>query len=85
MSPEQSEVSAARLEEAAQLCEAAVAELERAAGHAGVAAEHFRNREIPRATAHAWAAFGHVLEAQERLESQAKMHAQRARLAGVAV
>jgi hypothetical protein len=82
VSREPDDVVRARLEEAARLCEEAGRELERAVGHCRVAAEHFRNREIPRATAHAWAAFGHLSEAQRRLEAQARMHAERARLLG---
>jgi hypothetical protein len=70
----------ARLEEAAALYEQAAAELERAAGHCRRAAEHFRNREVPRATAHSWAAFGHVREAQDQLEEQARQHRLQARI-----
>ena len=71
-----------RLEHAASLYDEAAAELERGAAHARVAAEHFRNGEVPRGTAHAWAAFGHVREALDRLEAQARFHATQARLAG---
>ena len=46
------------MEDAALLCETAAAELDRAAAHCRTAAAHFREREIPRAAAHAWAAFG---------------------------
>ena len=67
----------ARLEAAAALHNAAADELERAAAHSRVAATHFRNGEIPRGAAHAWAAHGHVLAAQERLGEQARTHAAR--------
>jgi hypothetical protein len=63
------------LEEAAALYEATAAELEEAARHCRTAAHHFRDREIPRAAAHAWAAFGHVRAAQDSLEAQARAHA----------
>jgi hypothetical protein len=66
------------LESAAQLYDAAAAELERAAEHCHTAAAHFRNREVPRGAAHAWAAHGHMLAAQERLEQQAREHAEKA-------
>src|SRR4051812_11610329 len=56
------------LEEAAVLYEATAAELELAARHCRTAARHFRAREVPRAAAHAWAAFGHVCTAQDSLE-----------------
>jgi hypothetical protein len=72
----------ARLEEAARLYDAAAHELDRAAGHCRVSAEHFRNGEVPRGAAHAWAAFGHVREALDSLEQQARDHSRRALLAG---
>jgi hypothetical protein len=55
-------------------------ELNRAARHCEIAARHFRDGEVPRGTAHAWAAHGHVREAQDRLDRQARDHAQRAKL-----
>ena len=67
----------ARLDADARLYEAVAEELEQAAGHARTAAQHFRENEIPRAAAHAWAAQGHVLEAQEKLDAQAREHARR--------
>jgi hypothetical protein len=70
---------AGRLEASAQLYEDAAAELERAVEHCRVAAEHFRNREVPRATAHAWAARGHLLNAEARLDEQARDHASRSK------
>ena len=62
------------LERAAQMYEEAAAELERALGHCRVAAEHFRNVEQPRGTAHAWAARGHLLKAETLLDEQARQH-----------
>jgi hypothetical protein len=70
----------ARLEQAAGLYDEAAAELERAVGHCRRAAEHFRDADVPRATAHSWAAFGHVREAQDRLDEQARQHRLRARI-----
>jgi hypothetical protein len=66
-----------RFEEAARLYEAAAQELEVAAQHCRRTAEHFRNGEVPRATAHAWAAVGHLREAEASLEAQAREHARR--------
>lgn len=63
-----------RFEAAAGLYDRAAEELERAVAHCRVAAEHFRNREVPRGAAHAWAALGHVLEAEDRLYEQAREH-----------
>jgi hypothetical protein len=65
------------VEEAARLYDAAAEELEQAAKHCRTAAGHFRDREIPRGAAHAWAAFGHIRAAEESLVSQAKTHASR--------
>jgi hypothetical protein len=74
--------SRARLEQTAKLYEEAAHELDRAAGHCRVSAGHFRGDEVPRGTAHARTAFGHVREALDRLEEQARFHATQARLAG---
>ncbi len=69
----------ARLAEAAQVYEDAATELDAAAAHCRVAAEHFRNGEVPRGAAHAWASRGHILHAEERLDDQARAHSRRAR------
>jgi hypothetical protein len=61
-----------------RLLEEAADQLETAAQHCRVAAGHFRDSEIPRAGAHAWAAQGHLLEAEERLQASARLHATRA-------
>jgi hypothetical protein len=62
-------------DEAAALYEAAAQELDQAARHCRTAARHFRDREIPRGAAHAWAAFGHIRAAEESLDAQARTHA----------
>ena len=66
-----------RLERTAILYDEAAAQLELAAQHCRTAAGHFRDGEVPRGTAHAWAAHGHALEAHERLSAQAREHAER--------
>ena len=66
-----------RHEAAASLYEGAAAELDLAAAHCRTAASHFRDGEIPRAAAHAWAARGHTLVAAESLDEQAREHARR--------
>ena len=63
-----------RLEAAAALYDDAAAELERAVAHCRLSAEHFRNGEVPRAAAHAWATRGHLLAAGRRLDEQAEEH-----------
>ena len=67
----------ARREAAALLFESASDELELAAAHGRRAAEHFRGGEVPRGTAHAWAALGHLRAGEERLMEQAREHRER--------
>jgi hypothetical protein len=64
-----------RLEATAVLYDEAAKQLELAARHCEVAARHFRDGNVPRGAAHAWAARGHALEAQARLDEQAREHA----------
>ena len=66
------------LETAARLHDEAAVELDRAARHCEVSAKHFRDGEVPRGAAHAWAAVGHIREAEARLEEQARLHARHA-------
>jgi len=66
-----------RYEAAANLYDTAAEELEQGAAHCRTAAGHFRDGEVPRAAAHAWAARGHMLEATQRLDEQAREHARR--------
>jgi hypothetical protein len=68
-----------RMEDAAQLYERAAAELKAAAAHCETAARHFRDGEVPRGAAHAWAARGHVLNAERELDAQARTHAELSR------
>lgn len=70
-------MSEGALEAAALLYESAAEELEQAARHCRTAARHFRDQEVPRAAAHAWAAFGHVRLAQDSLDDQARTHARK--------
>jgi hypothetical protein len=69
-----------RLEAAALLFESAAAELDLAGAQARRAAEHFRGGDVPRGTAHAWAAYGHLKTGEDRLAVQATEHRQRASL-----
>lgn len=63
------------LEEAARRYDAAAEELEEAAKHCRTAAKHFRDQEVPRGAAHAWAAYGHIRSAEDSLDEQARAHA----------
>ena len=69
-----------RLEATAKLYDEAAKELDQAARHCEVAAAHFRDGVVPRGTAHAWAAFGHIREAEARLDDQAREHASRSQI-----
>jgi hypothetical protein len=69
-----------RMEAAAQLYDTAADELEKAAAHARRAAEHFRDGDVPRGGAHAWATRGHVLAAEKALDEQALEHRLRSRV-----
>jgi TPR repeat protein len=70
----------ADLEQAAVLYDEAADELDRAARHCKVAAGRFREGNVPSGTAHAWAAIGHLREAEERLDDQARQHRTKAHL-----
>ena len=63
---------------AAEEYEELAVQLERAAQHARTAAAHMAQREVPRACAHALAAFGHLSSARATLEELAINHAARA-------
>ena len=65
------------LDAAAGLYDAAAQELEQAAKHCRTAACHFRDEEVPRGAAHAWAALGHIRAAEESLDAQARAHARK--------
>jgi hypothetical protein len=71
------EDAAGPLEQTASRYDEAASELELAARHCRVAAGRFRSGEVPRGAAHAWAARGHHLRAQELLDAQAREHAAR--------
>jgi hypothetical protein len=65
------------LEATAKLYDEAARELDQAARHCKVAAQHFRDNLVPRGAAHAWAARGHMLQAEALLDEQAREHAGR--------
>ena len=68
-----------RLEEAARQYEQAAAELEAAVQHLRTTARHFRDGEVPRGCAHSWAAWGHLVSAENLLKTLAELHASRSR------
>ena len=65
------------LEASARLYDEVADELQVALDHCRVAAQHFRDELVPRGTAHAWAARGHLLNAEARLDAHAREHASR--------
>ncbi len=73
-------MSDAIFEDTATQYEQAAAELERAAAHLRVTAQHFRERDVPRGCAHAFAATGHLANAEVTIRAMAQRHASRAQL-----
>jgi hypothetical protein len=67
-----------RLDALARVYDRIANELDLAATHARTSARHFRNEEIPRGFAHAFAVHGHMSEARLRLDEQAREHARQA-------
>ncbi|MER3482075.1 MAG: hypothetical protein C4332_01805 [Meiothermus sp.] len=64
----------------AQEFENAAEALELAAEHLRVGAGHFRNKEVPRAAAHAVATRGFILNAERILDDWAMLHASKSSL-----
>ena len=62
-------------DEAAEKLDALAAELERAAAHCRVAGQHYRDRLIPRAAAHASPVRGHLHHVMGVLDELAEEHA----------
>jgi hypothetical protein len=65
------------LARALRLLDETAAAMTIAVEHCRVAQTHFRTREMARAAAHSWAAQGHLVEARERLDQLARLHASR--------
>lgn len=64
-------------EDTAAQYEQAAAQLDLAAAHLRVTAQHFRDQEVPRAAAHAFAAIGHMANAEDAIRAMARRHAAR--------
>lgn len=62
-------------EEAARRYQRSAEELNAAADHLRIAAEHFTSKEVPRGCAHAFAAYGHMLNGHRLLDENAVLHA----------
>lgn len=65
-------------DQAAARNDATADQLERAARHLRTAARHYRDREISRGCAHAWATHGHIRPATARIDENAVLHASKA-------
>jgi hypothetical protein len=65
-----------KLEESAKQYENIADELSKAASHYKTAAHHFRNNEVPRGSAHAYAGWGHINKAEELLKSESIKHSE---------
>jgi len=66
------------LAEQALRCDKVTSELELAAKHMRTMAEHFRQKEVPRAGAHSLAAQGHLENARAAFVEIARHHADKA-------
>ena len=64
--------------EAADEFDRAAEQLEAGARHLRVAAKHFRDKNVPRGCAHAFAAHGHMKRAQDHVDHRAVIHADHA-------
>ena len=65
-------------EAAVQDFEEAARQLELAVQHLRTTAQHFRDHNVPRGCAHAFAAQGHMLRAQQYMDKRAMVHAEKA-------
>ncbi len=65
-----------KLEQSALQYELIATELEKASQHYKTAAKHFRDTEIPRGTAHAFAGWGHINKAENLLKAESIVHAE---------
>ena len=66
-------------DEVAAVFKEAAKELERAAAHCRIAALHYEDREVPRGCAHAFAAVGHLKQAERFIDRNATFHSSKAR------
>ena len=73
MSEDMLVATATRYEESAQ-------ELDRAAAHLRIAAQHFRDRDVPRGCTHAFAGYGHIRVVQRQLDEHAEQHRTKAQV-----
>ncbi len=65
-----------KLEASAKQYDSIAQELVKAADHYRTAARHFRNQEIPRGSAHAYAGLGHINKAELLIKSESIKHAE---------
>ena len=68
---------APHIAEAAQSFRRVAEEAERAAAHARTAAVRLMDMDVPKGSAHAFAAHGHLQNAQQTLDEMAQLHAER--------
>ena len=64
----------------AERYEESALELDRAAAHLRIAAQHFRGRDVPRGCAHVFAAYGHVHVVQRQIDTHAEEHRTKAQV-----
>lgn len=64
-----------KLQKSAHQYDLIAEELESASKHYKTAARHFRDKEIPRGAAHAYAGWGHINKAERLLRDESIVHA----------
>jgi len=65
-----------KLKNSARQYDLVAEELEKASQHYKTAAKHFREKEIPRGAAHAYAGWGHINKAEILLKAESIVHAE---------
>lgn len=68
------------IEEVAILYEAIASELESAVNHCYIAAQRFREQQVPRGCSHGFAVHGHLQSAQKVLNKVAQIHASKSNI-----
>jgi hypothetical protein len=67
-------------DDVAEQFKVAAEKLECAAAHCRIAAKHYMDRDVPRGCAHAFAALGDIALAHDAIDTNARLHASKARI-----
>ena len=69
-----------KLETSAKQYDEIAKELQKAVEHYKTCAKHFRENEIPRGAAHAFAGWGHMNKAEQLLKDESIVHAENSKI-----